>query len=296
MSRIRPREQERQHWSPAVLKQSRSNGHVGRRRAVVQERVSEPSREYPVGEYLVSDDCSGCRQALIVRDLQRLPGGCQVHHLSGFPGRDPRGTAGGIGGKAQDAQPGQPAQLAHHALDPGVELVAAGIPPRDQRLHVDDDGPRCQFPGSLEHRVGGGEALITDLHRVTAASWRSWMTGLRCSLGAASRRNWTQFSGAFGGRTPGRWRGTRTRSAPGWIAHFTGAGKDTASPSIPTGIVAVVAMTVTCRAVLTVRPVARLPRNSAAACRAPSTAMATTLRTPRSSRERRLRPARSPVP
>ena len=36
--------------------------------------------------------------------------------------------------------------------------------------------------------------------------------------------------------TPGRSRGTQTRSAPGRISHRTGVGIDTASPSMPTGI------------------------------------------------------------
>ena len=40
----------------------------------------------------------------------------------------------------------------------------------------------------------------------------------------------------LGGGTPGRSRGTRTRSTPGRIVQCTGTGNVTASPSMPTGI------------------------------------------------------------
>ena len=43
--------------------------------------------------------------------------------------------------------------------------------------------------------------------------------------------------GGRGSGTPGRLRGTRTRSASGRIAQRTGVGIRTDSPSIPTGIV-----------------------------------------------------------
>jgi hypothetical protein len=101
---------------------------------------------------------------------------------------------------------------------------------------------------------------------------------------------------ALGGGTPGRSRGTRTRSAPGRIAQRTGTGRETASPSMPTGMRSELAVITTVRAVSARRPVVCLPRSRPTACPTLSTVTATTPSTPRSSRARRLRPAMSPVP
>jgi hypothetical protein len=80
----------------------------------------------------------------------------------------------------------------------------------------------------------------------------------------------------LGGGTPGRSRGTRTRSTPGRIAQCTGTGIQTASPSMPTGIRSELALTTTVRAVSTRRPSVRLPRSRPTACRTLPIVTATT--------------------
>ena len=59
---------------------------------------------------------------------------------------------------------------------------------------------------------------------------------------------------AAAARTPGRWRGTRTRSAFGRMVQRTGVGIMTVSPSMPTGISGTSASTTTSSAVSAVRP------------------------------------------
>ena len=49
-------------------------------------------------------------------------------------------------------------------------------------------------------------------------------------------RNLAQFIGGFGAGTPGRSRGTQTRSAPGETVQVTGVDISIDSPSTPTGI------------------------------------------------------------
>ena len=53
---------------------------------------------------------------------------------------------------------------------------------------------------------------------------------------SAWRRSRAQSTGGCGSGTPGRLRGTRTRSASGRIVQRTGVGIRTDSPSMPTGI------------------------------------------------------------
>ena len=53
--------------------------------------------------------------------------------------------------------------------------------------------------------------------------------------GAPARcRSLDQFTGGFGAGTPGRSRGTQTRSAPGETVQVTGVDIKTDSPSTPT--------------------------------------------------------------
>jgi hypothetical protein len=100
---------------------------------------------------------------------------------------------------------------------------------------------------------------------------------------------------AAGGGTPGRCRGTRTRSAPGRIVQRTGDGSETDSPSMPTGTGPASLLTTTVRAVSTRSPGEPRPRSRPTAWAALPTLSATTPSTPRSSRARRPRPATSPV-
>ena len=101
-----------------------------------------------------------------------------------------------------------------------------------------------------------------------------------------------QSSRPSGGRTPGRSRGSRTRSAPGRTVHRTGVDSRTVSPSMPTGTAA----SADHHHVMGLGPDQPLPVGAVQQpdrLRAVSTRTATTPSMPRSSRARRPIPARS---
>lgn len=112
----------------------------------------------------------------------------------------------------------------------------------------------------------------------------------------ASLRSCRQSRGGWVWGTPGRCRGTRTRSLPGAMWQCTGVGRIVASPSRPTSISARSASTTTSRAVTTVSPSGSGSSRSPAASAALSTLMPRTPSSPVSSRSRRPRPVGSAVP
>src|SRR6516225_10657298 len=279
-------EQQRLHQPPGGRHQPRAD-RDSRRRIELDERVAQPPRQDPVRGDLIADYHPWPGKTLVWRGPQRLACRGEVNHPHARrAGRDRRATER-VGRKAHDLDRRQLRDLAKHPRDSVVQGFLRAIPVGHQRLYVEDHRPGRQFPDLAGRVTKAGRMLENGSHIATSAG--AGRPPARC-------RSLAQFTGGFGAGTPGRTRGTQTRSAPGETVQVTGVDISIDSPSTPTGICGASAVTSICFVVSTLTPAARLPRSRSTACPAVRTVTPTTPSTPPSSRARRLRPATSPVP
>ena len=199
-------------------------------------------------------------------------------------------TDDGTGPSRTGAETGPPGDVP--ALPPAgyskTAIIRHGRPWRSATCTGSSGCPcrRCSkdIPGAPAGRAGGSGLTAGQ----TGISLRSVSIG--AERGEASARSAGQSIPGLGGRTPGRSRGTRTRSARGRITHCTGVGIMTVSPSIPTGISGTSASTTTSPAARTITPP---PLSSLTAPIALFTVTTTTPSVPASSRARWPSPAMS---